>query len=130
MRGVKCMVGVKEHIARIKSEEAGTPESRLHSLLEYCVGATGRGEVDSDYTKRITFPIGGCWLSSDPYYGRVSLEDGEDAMAELNEAETERLFKEIEKRLLKFDKRIEETGRRVAGRVFDEPIGKRVVSVD
>ena len=115
MSGLRLMI---EQIA----DGQPTVVSRIHELVWLAVAVTGRGEQDNDYTGTVSLPIGTTWIAVDPYYGRVWVgsDDCEDAVAE--ETVLAELERELERRLLAFDRRIGRARDECAEATFDEPI--------
>ncbi|HIJ02386.1 TPA: hypothetical protein HA363_07075 [Candidatus Woesearchaeota archaeon] len=108
---------IKERIKQIENDEKGIEEYILHQLLELAISVTGRGYVSDDYTKFIEFDIGGITIFSDPYYNRIQIDE-----TDLDSKTIQKLIKEIKKKLLQFDKKIEAIREQAASDIFDKPI--------
>lgn len=116
------MSTIEAQIKDIESDECTNEEYVLHRLLELAVAATGEGSVGTDYTKTITFPMGGASIQSDPYYQRVWVNT-DDIDLEIEDTETiKKLAMEVKKRLLEFDKKIKKTRTELAEEIFKRPI--------
>ena len=110
-------MSIKDRIELIEDNEKTTPEYILHQLLELAMAITGRGDVSDDYTKFIEFPIGDIMVFSDPYYGNVQIDE-----TDLDTKTIKKLIRELKKRLLQFDKKIETIREQAATEIFDKPL--------
>ena len=110
-------MNLKDQIKQIESEEPTTNEHILHQLLELAMSVTGRGYVSDDYTKFIEFEVGDTNICSDPYYGNVQIDE-----QDLSSEEIKLLIKELKKRLLQFQKKIETIRDQAASEIFDKPL--------
>ena len=108
---------IKERISIIENDDKGIEEHILHQLLELAMAVTGRGDVSDDYTKFIEFPIGEVTIFSDPYYGRVQIDE-----EDLDSESIKKLIKDIKKRLIQFDEKIKTTREKLATDIFDKPL--------
>ena len=108
---------IKERIELIEDEENNTDEHILHQLLELAMSITGRGYVSDDYTKFIEFEIGDVNIFSDPYYGNVQIDE-----QDLSSEEIKILIKELKKRLLQFEKKIETIRNQAASEIFGKQL--------
>ena len=115
MSGLRLMI---EQIA----DEQPTAVSRIYELVRLAMAVTGRGEDQDDYTGTVSLPMGGTWVTVDPYYGSVYVgsDDREDAVED--EAILAELEEELETRLLAFDRRIGRARDVCAKATFDEPM--------
>lgn len=111
-----------ELIGKIESDEHQTPERILHELLELAIAITSRGDVEDDYTRTITFPIGDVSIVSDPYYGRIWISTDDDEEELETEQEIEAISTEIKTRLLRFDEQIKEIRERISNDIFEQPL--------
>ncbi len=108
---------IKDQIKQIESDDNTNSEHILHQLLELAMSVTSRGYVSDDYTKFIEFEIGDVNIFSDPYYGNVQIDE-----QDLSSEEIKILIKEIKKRLLQFEKKIQTIREQAATEVFDKPL--------
>lgn len=120
------MAEITDVLDNIESENEDDAKSILHRFLEIAASITGRGEIDDDYTKTISFPIGDITITSDPYYQKVSIdtEDGEEELE--NEDEIIVLSNEVKRRILQFDKGVKTIREEIAAEIFDKPLKKKV----
>lgn len=117
------MSSIKSLINQIENEQ-GTRTSRIHDLLKLCIVLTGRGEIDDDYVKALSLPMGEYSIWSDPYYGRISffLEEEEHEIEIDDESILRSFEKELIKRMLVLDRKLSKVRERHVEDVFDESI--------
>ena len=114
-------MSMKEIINLIEKEQ-GPDSIKLYRLLELAIAVTGRGEVENDYTKLISFPINDIWISCDSYYGQIEINLDDVDYEDVDDRTTKKLIKELKKRLLSFDRKIKKKRDELVKEIFDKPI--------
>lgn len=121
MTGGGDMSGLGRMVERI-GDERPTAASRLYELVRLAMAVTGRGDLQDEYLGTVSLPMGGAWITVDPYYGSVyvGMDECEDAVED--EAALAELEEELERRLLAFDGRIAQAREECAMATFDGPM--------
>jgi hypothetical protein len=122
----KWMTNIRTIIKQIESRP-GSTSAVVHKLLELCMTLTDIGEISDDYTGTISFPIGGCTVISDSYYGRITVFDTDVCEIEIEKIEQlQDLIEELKKRLFSYDRKVRIKRGELTKEIFDKPLDNKI----